>query len=110
MALLFSTALPGQTLRPIGFPRGRPLSSTGADGLGCFLVWLQGLLDLDVLAHACGVYKPPPGAVLADEQDKQARGIKTFNRRDSWSLAGASNDATTPSHIWCPLGNAPNAV
>jgi hypothetical protein len=49
---------------------------------------LQGLLDLDLLAHACGVYKAPHSRVLADEQKKRAKGIKTFNRRDQWGLAG----------------------
>lgn len=49
----------------------------------------QGLLDLHLLAEACGVYKTPPAAVLEDELAKQARGIKTFNRREQWGLAGA---------------------
>lgn len=48
-----------------------------------------GMLDLHLLASACGVYRPPSDAVLKDERAKQALGIKTFNRRDQWGLAGA---------------------
>jgi hypothetical protein len=51
----------------------------------------QGMLDLDKLAGACGVHKPPSGAVHQDEQKKKRQGIKTFNRTESWSLAGVSS-------------------
>lgn len=94
MALALLTALLGQCSAGLAFSKADCFFHW-CDTLLCFLVSLQGLLDLDVLAHACGVYKPPPGAVLADEQDKQARGIKTFNRRDSWGLAGVGISALT---------------
>lgn len=48
-----------------------------------------GILDLHLLAHACRVYKPLSPAALANEQAKRAKGIKTFNRREQWGLAGA---------------------
>jgi hypothetical protein len=49
---------------------------------------LQGLLDLNLLAGACGVHKPPIAAVHQDEVKKQLLGIRTFYSRESWSLAG----------------------
>lgn len=48
----------------------------------------QGLLDLDQLANACGVQKPLSAALLAQQQEKDLQGIKTFNRLESWGLAG----------------------
>lgn len=56
--------------------------------LCCNMVTLQGLLDLDLWAGACGVTKPPSPKVRSAEGAKAARGIKTFNRREPWGLAG----------------------
>lgn len=55
-----------------------------------------GMLDLHLLAAACGVYRPPPAAVLNDERAKQAQGITTFNRREQWGLAGAHTHMCWP--------------
>ena len=61
----------------------------GGDGilLVVMVVCLQSLLDLDSLAIASGMPRPPTGPELAKQQKQQLRGIKTFPRPQQWGLA-----------------------
>lgn len=49
----------------------------------------QGLMDLNWLAQACGVYKPLPAQLQEELEAKLAAGLTVFpNTADTWGLAG----------------------